>query len=144
MTHKRRLVCGAIAILAAAVPLHSASATCPNALASGAVWHLHIMEVSPSPDGANVIKCVMTFGSGGNFTAPCTNFNTGSTAAQSVNISGKITLTAACDFTGTITIPSDAKAFVKFGHINGNIGSGIGIQGTGANTQVLHLTLVKK
>jgi hypothetical protein len=142
MTHKRSLVCAAIAGLAAALPLHSAYATCPNALASGAIWNLHILEANNT--GADAIRCVATFAAAGNFTAPCTSYSSGSTAAESVNVSGKLTLTAACDFTGSITVPGNKAVSIKFGHVNGNAGSGIGIQGTGATTRVLHFTLVRK
>jgi hypothetical protein len=143
MTNRGRLVYSALALLAGALPLNSALATCTGATKAHAVWHFHGIEAKNN-GGADAIRCVATFGAGGNFTGPCTNYTSGSSAPQSVNVSGKITVNAACDFTGSITIPGDKPVGIKFGHINGNIGSGVGTQDTGTKTRVLHITLIKK
>ena len=142
MTHKRTLLCAAAAVVATALPLQNALAACANAFASGAVWHFHVIQAGAN--GAAAVRCVGTFGAGGNFTGPCTNFESGQSGSRAVNVSGKLTLKAAWDFTGSVTIPGDAKVLVKFGHINGGAGSAIGTQYTGASLEVLQINLIRK
>lgn len=143
MTHRRHFACAAIAILAVASPLQIAHAACLNAFKKGAVWHLHMIEVGEAPE-AQAIRCVAKFGAAGNLTAPCVSLSAGENGQQNVSISGKVTLTATCDFSGSITVPGDAQVLVKYGHVNGNIGSAVGTQGAGADRRAVHVTLVKK
>jgi hypothetical protein len=141
----KRLVAGAAAACVGMLPLaETAFATCTNALASGTTWHFHAVEAGVDVGGASVIRCVVTFGASGAFTAPCKVFSVGNSTQMSTNTHGTMTLSA-CDLTGSITIPGgDPKVIVKYGHVNGNVGSGVAIQGTGASTQVLHFDLVKQ
>jgi hypothetical protein len=123
------------AVSAAAVT--TASAACVTPMAGK--WHLHAMQA----DGA-VIRCIATFGSNGNFSAPCKIFEAGMGTQISQNVTGTVTVSATCDVTGSVTVPGDPTVILRYGHINGNLGSGIATQGTGANLRVLHFTLVKQ
>jgi hypothetical protein len=135
----------AIACLAIVPSVQSAFAACANAMASGAKWHLHAVEAGVDVGGASVIRCIATFSDNGAFTAPCKIFNVGSSTQVSATTHGTLNLSAQCDLTGSITIPGgDPKVVIKYGHVNGNVGSGIAIQGTGTSTQVLHLNVVKQ
>src|SRR5690348_13844711 len=109
----------------------SAFATCTNAMASGTIWHMHAIEAGPDVGGGSNIRCVITFGASGAFTAPCRVFQVGSSTQQATNTHGTITLSAQCDLTGSIIIPGgDPRVFIKYGHVNGNMGAGTAIQGT--------------
>jgi hypothetical protein len=123
--------------------LGSAMASACSAIPSGAVWHFHSIEKSGG-SGAQVLHCVATFGSGGNFSAPCVQFKTGTNQSGGGTLTGKLTLSTSCDLTGSIAPPSGAAILVKYGHVNGAFGSGVATHGTGANLSVLHFTLVKK
>lgn len=142
MTHRQRLFGAATAVLVAVLPVQTAFAACVGAFNSGAVWHLHVIQAGYY--GGAAVRCIATFGAAGAFTGPCTNFETGMTGSQAANVSGKLTLTSACDFTGSVTIPDQAKVIVRFGHINGNVGSAIGTQGAGSATEVLQVNLIRK
>lgn len=90
-------------------------------------------------DTSRAIMCTMTVKANGTFTAPCVSYGvTGN--VQSVNVSGTLALSATCDLTGTITIPSDTAVTIRGGHVNGTMGSGIATQGT----NVHHFTVVRK
>lgn len=138
-----RLAIGAAFTVAGLLPtVQGAWADCVGALSQSNVWYFHAIEAGL---GAAAIKCVATFKTNGNFTAPCTIFNVGTDAAHSVNASGKLALSAACVLGGSITLSGeDEPIIIKNGHVNGNFGAGIGIQGTNSKTQVLHFTLVKQ
>jgi hypothetical protein len=123
------------AVSAAAVTAVSAGCVKPMA----GTWHLHAME----SDGAG-IRCIATFGSNGNFSAPCKIFESGVGTQISQNVTGKITVSTACDVTGSVTVPGDPTVTLRYGHINGNHGSGIATQGANANLRVLYFSLVKQ
>ena len=130
-------------------PFEAALAACMSPIPSGAVWHVHALEAHPTDFGTyatevDIIRCVATFGAAGAFSGPCKTYAAGSSTVNSINVTGTIALTADCDFTGSIKIPGDGTVSIKFGHINGVMGSGIGIHGTGAATRVVQLTLIKK
>lgn len=113
-------------------------------MASGKIWHLHAQENGSAVGLGSVIRCVLTFKSSGNFTAPCVIWRAKSGSSFSKTISGKLTLTSACDFTGTIAIPSDPTVTVRYGHINGAVGSGIATQDTSTRLEVLQFTMIQK
>jgi|SRR6185312_5675279 hypothetical protein len=145
MRFNRFYVGAALAALGALPTATSALATCTNAMASGTTWHFHAFEAGTDVGGGSVIRCVATFGASGAFTAPCRVFNVGTSTQNATNTHGTMTLSAQCDLTGSIVIPGgDPRVMIKYGHVNGNIGSGTAIQGTGTSTQVLHFTLVKQ
>jgi hypothetical protein len=121
--------------------LGSAMASTCSAIPSGAVWHFHSIEKT---NEAQVLYCMATFGSGGNFSAPCVQFKAGTVQTGSGTLTGKLMLSSSCDLTGSISPPSGPAILIKYGHINGAFGSGVGTHGTGANLGVLHFTLVKK
>jgi hypothetical protein len=130
-----------IAGIALGSMMQTASATCA---AINGVWHFHAIEVGKSAANGSVIRCVATVATNGNFSAPCTIYFVGVGTPMSKNVSGKLIKTAACDLTGSITISGDAPVTIRFGHLNGNVGSGIATQGTGTNLRVLHFNLTKK
>jgi hypothetical protein len=144
MQFKRSAIGAAVACIGMLPFAQSAFATCTNALAGGTIWHFDGVEAGVDAGGASVIRCVVTFGASGAFTAPCRVFNVGNSTPHAKNTHGTMSLSD-CDLTGSITIPGgDPKVIIKYGHINGNIGSGIAIQGTGTSTQVVHFNLVKQ
>src|SRR5688500_3229276 len=110
------------AVSAAAVT--TAAAVCATPMAGK--WHLHAMQ-----NGDGVIRCVATFASNGsgNFSAPCRIFESGVGTQMSQNVTGTITVSATCDLTGSVTVPGDPTVILRYGHINGNHGSGIATQG---------------
>ena len=61
-----------------------------------------------------------------------------------MNVSGTLTKPNACDLTGSIAIDGDADILIRFGHINGNLATGIATQFTGAALNVLYLSLIRK
>jgi hypothetical protein len=144
MRVNRHFIAAALAVVGVLPTVSGALAAC-TAFAKGDKWHFHGIEASPGGSGGSVIQCLMTFKLNGNFTAPCTVYQVGSSTPQSTTVGGKITLnTTKCDFTGTITITGDPTVAIKLGHINGNVGAGSAIQDTGANTQVIHFSIVQQ
>ena len=125
----------AAAVSAAAVT--TASAACVNPMAGK--WHLYAMQ-----NGDTVIRCLATFGANGSFSAPCRIFEFGVGTPTNQTVTGTITLSQTCDMTGTVVVPgAEPDVTIRFGHINGNTGSGIATLGAGGNLEVLHFTLVK-
>ena len=58
-----------------------------------------------------------------------------------MNVSGTFTKSNnACDLTGSVAIDGDADIIIRFGHINGNIATGIATQFTGAALNVLYFS----
>jgi hypothetical protein len=122
--------------------MQTAGAAC-SAIAG--VWHLHMIEVGKSVADGSAIRCLANVASNGNFSAPCTIYEVGAGTAKNKTVTGTLTKSASCDLTGSVTIGGgDPPVTIRFGHINGNVGSAIATQGTGASLQVLHLTLIKK
>jgi hypothetical protein len=139
MTVKSSFAATAAVCVAMALAPIAAHAACAKTTA-GSKWHLHALE----SDGA-VIRCFATFTANGQFTAPCKIFESGMGAQISQNVSGTINVSAACDVTGSVSIPGpDPDVTIRYGHINGNVGSGTATQGTNANLRVLLFSLVKQ
>jgi len=136
------VVCALGAGVALGSMVQAAGAACGPTMAG--VWHFHALEVGKDVGDGSVIRCVASVISNGNFTAPCVIYEAGSGTPKSKTVSGKLMLTATCDLTGSVTIPGDKSVTIRFGHVNGNIGSGVATQNTGLNTQVLHFNLVRK
>jgi hypothetical protein len=80
----------------------------------------------------------------GSFSAPCKIFEPAMGTAISQNVTGTMNVSAACDVTGSVSIPGDPQLTLRYGHINGNGGSGIATQAANANLRTLHFTLVKQ
>jgi hypothetical protein len=91
---------------------------------------------------SRVIKCKIVVTNTGNFTDdPCTTYGVTPGSNKAASVSGKLTVTPACDFTGTINVAGDDEPVkIVGGHANGNNASGIATQG---NNQVLYFTLIK-
>jgi hypothetical protein len=121
--------------------VQTASAACGS---MAGVWHFHALHNSPGGVNTTAIRCVATVAASGEFTGPCRIFEAGTASPFSTNVSGTFTKTAACDLTGSVAIPGDPNVIIRFGHINGNIATGIATQGTGASLQVLYFSLVRK
>jgi hypothetical protein len=91
---------------------------------------------------ANVIKCVITIATNGNFSAdPCSYYGVTPGESGTTTVGGHFTV-AACNITGTINVGGDpTPVTIQAGHINGNSAAGIATQGAKA---VMYYTLTKK
>jgi hypothetical protein len=122
--------------------ISAANATC--AANPTGVWDFFATETYPGATSkANVITCNLAFGSAGAFTGSCKNYFTGQGTVENTSISGTFTMHSACDFTGSITT-EQAPVTIRDGHINGNIGSGIATQATGAQARAILFTLLRR
>jgi len=146
MTHQRnRKIIAAIAFAAASSLIAVQAATAASCASNmKGTWHFHGLEVGPK-GSTNAITCVLDIAANGMFSdAPCTSYQPGTSGTDEVSINGEFMLSA-CDLTGNIVIGGgDPDVTIKSGHVNGNLGSGIATQGTGAKTRVMHFTVVKK
>jgi len=121
--------------------VQTASAACGTSMQG--VWHFHALQNRPGSDDAAAIRCVATVAANGTFTAPCRTFHAGG-GSEPMNVSGTLTKSNACDLTGSIAIDGDADIIIRFGHINGNIATGIATQFTGAALNVLYFSLIRR
>ena len=105
--------------------MQTASAACGTSMQG--IWHFHALQNRPGSDDAAAIRCVATVEANGTFTAPCRTFHAGG-GSEPMNVSGTLTKSNACDLTGSIAIDGDADILIRFGHINGNLATGIATQ----------------
>lgn len=87
---------------------------------------------------SSIIKCTMTVKANGSFSAPCVSYAPDGT--HNTNVTGQLTLTAACDLSGTINAGDPTLVTIQGAHVNGNVGAGIATQGL----QFHHFSLIKK
>jgi hypothetical protein len=133
---------GVAAALAASVSIVAASGAAEAACgALAGTWHFHALEVGPGPS-ASAIRCVARVAASGGFSSPCVIFDAGGSSRRAT-VSGHLAKNG-CDLTGSISVPGDSPVVLRYAHLNGNVGAGVGTQAGAGGQRVLHFNLVRQ